>query len=127
VTPREAREQLAQELREALAGLEAGWTVHASPPEAVQARTVVIAPRSPYRVRGTVCQEEVKLELTVLVARGASQAGMDLLDDICSTIRDAIDTGAVVAYVDSISDIGLVQEVGGADYLAARLQVTAHV
>jgi hypothetical protein len=124
MTPREARYALAEELRAALGD---GWTVHPSPPEAVQARSLVIAPRSPYRVRGTVCQEEVKLELTVLVQRGASQAGLDLLDDVCTTIRAAIDTGAVVAYVDSIMDIGLVQEVGGVEYLAARLQVTAHV
>jgi hypothetical protein len=125
VTPREARYALAEALRVALGD---GWTVHASPPETVQARSLVIAPRSPYRVRGTVCQEEVKLELTVLVARGASQAGMDLLDDTCTVIRSATDSAsAVVAFVDSISDIGLVQEVGGAEYLAAKLQVTAHV
>jgi hypothetical protein len=124
MTPREARYSLAASIRGALGQ---GWTVHAAPPESIQGKTVVIAPRSPYRQLGTVCQEEVRLELTVLVARGSSQAGLDMLDDVCSVVRQAVNgTTDPQAIVESISTIGIVQEVGGAEYLAAKLQVITY-
>ena len=124
MTPKEARYQLAADIEAALPD---GWTVYASPPEGTNAPAVVLAPDSPYRVRSTVCNEEVRLTGTVLIQRNASTAGLDALDDVCTTVRAAIHQSSVMAVVEAVRDIGLIEEVGGVEYLAASLSITVEV
>ena len=124
MTPREARQQLAADIEAALPD---GWTVYPAPPEGTNAPAVVLAPRSPYRVKSTFCDEEVRLTATVLIQRNASVSGLDALDDVCTTIRNAIHGSSVMANVDAVQDIGLIEEVGGVEYLAASLTITVEV
>lgn len=124
MTPKEARYQLGSDIEAALPD---GWTVYTSPPEGTNAPAVVLAPRSPYRVKSTVCNEEVRLTGTVLMQRNASTAGLDALDDICTVIRAAIHGSSVLANVDAVQDIGIIEEVGGVEYLAASLNITVEV
>jgi len=124
MTPKEARYHLAEDIEAVLLD---GWTVYPSPPEGVTAPAVVLAPRSPYRVKSTVCNEEVRLALTVLIQRNASVDGLNVLDDTATIIRSAIHSSTVMAVVDEVSDIGIIQEVGGVEYLAALINVTVEV
>jgi hypothetical protein len=124
MTPKEARHDLAADLATALGPT---WTVYASPPEVITAPAVVLAPRTPYRVAGTVCNEELKLTATLLVQRAAGPAALDFLDDACTAARTAIHASSVVSWVEAINDIGIMQEAGGVDYLAAVINVTSQV
>jgi hypothetical protein len=94
----------------------------------VNVPALVVAPRSPYRVKGTVCAEEVRVTMTLLVNRNASVDGLDLLDDMASLARAAVNgASGLIAYVDQVQDVGLIQEVGGLEYLAATLDITMEV
>lgn len=124
MTPKEARHALADDIRAALPD---GWTVYPGPPEGVNAPSVVLAPRSPYRVKSTVCNESVLLTATVLIQRNASADALDALDDASTTVRDAVHASDVMAVVEAVQDIGTMQEVGGVEYLAAVINIQAEV
>jgi hypothetical protein len=104
-----------------------GWTVYDTPPEGVNAPAVVITPRDPYRTPANACNEEVHLALVVLMSRASSAAGVNLLDDAASMVRDAINTGPVMAVVEQVTGLGASTEVGGNEYLTVTLDVMVQV
>lgn len=120
---KEARHALAEDIGMALGP---AWTVYASP-ESVNAPAIVLAPGSPYRVRSTVCNEEVRFLLSVLIQRASSIDGLDTLDDACTAISAAIHASDVMSVVEAVQSIGPVVEVGAVPYLSATLNVTSQI
>jgi hypothetical protein len=101
--------------------------VYDTPPEGVNAPSVVITPRDPYRTASNACNEEVRLALVVIMARASSAAGVNLLDDMATLVRDAINTGPVMATVEQVTGLGSSTEVGGNEYLTVTLDVLVQV
>ena len=125
MTVTSARHQLAQDIQLALGD---AWTVYASPPASqLLAPAVILAPRPPYRRRGTVCDEQVNLRGSVLVqvARGAD--ALDYMDDACTQVRDAVHSSSIMAVVEEISEAGPVTTEGDVEYLSATLNITMEV
>jgi len=118
--------QLRADIAAALAASLTGYGIYPAPPDIVAGPSVVIGPRSPYRVRTDYCHEEVKLQLTILVPRAAGAAGMEVLDTVCDTVRDAVESVPEATW-ESVDSVGPVQEVGGIEYLAATLYVVGYV
>ncbi len=121
LTPREARYALASDIEAVLPN---GWTTYAAPPEGITAPAVVLAPRQPYRRASTFCSEEVLLSVIVILQRNASVEGLDMLDDLLTTVIGAIDASSVMATWAEVTDLGPVQESGGIDYMTATINVT---
>lgn len=124
MTPREARHQLADDVQAALPN---AWTCYPAPPGNPSAPCVILAPRAPYRVRSTVCDEQVLVRATVLVQSNAGMAGLDTLDDACTLVRQGVHASTVMAVVEEITDVGPVTTEGDLDYLSASLNITMEV
>lgn len=103
--------------------LPSGWAVYPSPPDSIVAQSAVISPRSPYITPVSSGYDEVNLQITLLVNVAAGAIAHDILDDAIDAVRtDVISAGNVIW--EGVSDIGIVEEVGGADYIAAAINVT---
>ncbi len=124
MTPREARTQLAADLR---AGM-AGWTVHAGPQMGPpKPPAIVLAPRPTYLEQGTSCTWEMRLTVTLALAKTAGTDGMDYLDDAAMEAVQVILRSAVLTIVETVSDVQLAQEAGGIEYMTATIQTTSYV
>jgi hypothetical protein len=118
--PKAKRTALATALR---AGLPAGWTVYAAPPDNLVQQAAVVSPRSPYvtRVAGGVYETNLQVTLLVNVATGIY--ALDILDDAIKALEDDVLAGPYIW--DSVSEMGVVEEPGGAEYIAATINITA--
>lgn len=99
------------------------FTIYAEPPEHLAGgASLVVAPRSPYRVRDTLGTWVTRLTVHVLVPRSQGPA-MDLIDAAIDSIVAAVETLSD-ADLEDVSAIGIVDDVGGASYTAAVLNIT---
>lgn len=125
MTPREAREALAEVIRHALP---TGWTVYDTPPEGLTAPCAVLTPRDPYRVASNVCAEEVRLACLLVAARAGSVAAVNILDDMATDVRTAINGSPdVMAVVEQVTALGASAEAGGITYLTVTLDIMVQV
>ena len=104
-------------------GLPSGWAVYPAPPESLSSQSAVISPRSPYitRVAGNVY--EVGLQVALLVNIAVGPLALDILDVAIEALFDDI-WGVQSVVMEDVMDIGQVTEVGGADYIAATINIT---
>ena len=124
MTPREARTQLAQDLR---AGLP-DWSVSPSPVVGPpKPPAIVLAPRPTYLQQGTSCTWEMRLTVTLAVGIHAREDGMDTLDDAVQDAISVILRSAVLTTVDTVSDLVQRQEAGGVEYMTATIQSTSYI
>ncbi len=102
--------------------------MYAAPPEfPVSAPALVIGPRTPYLQRSNVCSWEQSLVLTLAIQRASGLSGLDQLDDMVIEVEQVLQTGTVQTVLDSVGDLGPVQEGGGVEYLTATIDVTAYI
>jgi hypothetical protein len=125
MTPAEARAIVAGVISAAVSD---ELNVYAAPPDVVATPAVVIRPRGPYREPSTVCHEELSVSLVILLPRAAGAAGLDVLDAVVDLIVPALrrcdDPG--VAY-ERVTDIGVTQEVAGAELLSATIDIRLYI
>lgn len=118
--PKAKRAAIASALQ---SGLPTGWAVYSAPPTSLVAQSAVISPRSPYVTREAGNVYAVQLQITLLVNIAAGPVALDILDDAIAALeQDVFGAGSVMWQ--SVEDVGVVQEVGGADYLAATINIT---
>jgi hypothetical protein len=116
MTPAEGREAIAAAVRPVLPE---PWTVYLLPPEVPSLPAAVIVPRSPYRRPGTFCAEILGVELRLLEDRAAGPDGLEALDVLAGTVRDAV-TGLTGLTYES-TDLGNLSVWAGVETIDARL------
>lgn len=105
----------------ALDGL-AGWSIYTEPPELLaRGNCLVISPRDPYIGHSTFGQDELMLGVTLLVPRAHGPA-LDVIDPALLAVRGLLSTirGATIG----ATRTGIIDEVGGLEYVAAMTDVT---
>ena len=119
-----------QDLALALASAMDGFVVYPAPPDVVAGKSIVIAPRAPYRKRSDYWFQEVSLQIMVLIPRVAGGRGYHELDGICDQIIpivESVDTDNHNIVWESVDSLGQTVEVGGVEYMSATLYVTAYL
>ena len=124
MTPREARETIAQDIRAAMPD---GWTVYATPPETLSAPAVVLGPGDPYLLASSFCAFTLQLEATVLVSRAAGEDGADALDEAIGIVCAALMSGSAMTAPDAVRNVGRTLDVGGAQMLTAAVSLSAQI
>lgn len=100
-----------------------GWTHYTEPPEHLAAGpSVVIVPRSPYISWGTYRTGSAHMTIQLCVPRAHGPA-MDLLEDAIGVTRAVLETQERVDMADTI-EVAMLEDVGGAAYIVASLNVT---
>jgi len=101
----------------------AEWSHYSEPPEQLVAGPcVVIVPRSPYITWGTYRTGTAHMTVSLLVPRGHGPA-MELLEDGIGVTRAALEAESRVEVSDTV-DIDTLDDVGGAQYIVASLNVS---
>lgn len=98
-----------------------GFIVYAEPPETLVGQSIVIAPRDPYQDYASFGTLTTFLSVAVLVPRSHGPA-MDLIDSTLAILRGIFDGLGGCEVGDT--HVGLLEEVGGTEYIAAMVNVS---
>ena len=99
------------------------WTVYAEPPEQLVAGlSIIVSPRSPYITQDTLGTYETQVAVYVMVPRNQGPA-MDLIDAALASLMDVVD-GISNALWEGVTQVGIVDDLGGSSYTTAILNVT---
>lgn len=102
-----------------------GWTVYDSTFGIAMMPCAAIAPQSPYRTVSTAGSDEVHLRVSLTLPVAGGQLAIDTLDDLLDDIDTALaNAGDIEVQWESVSDLAIVTNEAGAEYLAARLNIT---
>jgi hypothetical protein len=117
---REERETLKTALTSALPS---GWVVYSGPPESMSVPCVVIAPRSPYRLRLTGTKDEVNLTTLIVIKKG--EGSLNKIDDTIDVIIPALYSAN--CKVDDAVEVVATIEANGVEYLTASIDFSITV
>lgn len=99
------------------------WEIYAEPPEQLAGRpSIVVAPRSPYQSWETFAEIRTHLTIHLLVPRAHGPA-MDLLDVGLAALRELLAHVDADLGIGDVSGVALLDELGGAQYVSASLEV----
>ena len=104
-----------------------GWTRYAEPPEVLAGgQCIVISPRSPYQSWSSFAEGRLATHLAVaLLVPRATPEPMILIDEGLGLLRSfLVGLGGIV--IDGGTSVGLIEDVAGADYIVASIDITSH-
>lgn len=103
------------------------WNVYPYVPDSVTAPAAAVVPRQPYREIASHCIEAVHLTIVLMLGRAADPiVTQDQLDIDLDNLRDALESDARIM-TDSVAALGVTTNVGGTDYMTARLDITVNM